>query len=56
MPGEDDPHGTATRAHWRRLTALPPGCSPIPLPTDAKRLADLLADYLGKLGIGGLRR
>jgi hypothetical protein len=21
------PNGTATRAHWRRLTALPPGCS-----------------------------
>jgi hypothetical protein len=29
---------------------------PIPMPTDAKRLADLLADYVGKLGVGGLRQ
>ena len=28
----------------------------IPMPTDAKRLADLLADYVGKLNVGGLRQ
>ena len=29
---------------------------PIPLPTDPKAFADLLADYVGKLGVGGLWR
>jgi len=29
---------------------------PIPMPTDTKRLADLLTDFVGKLGVGGLRQ
>ena len=56
MPGEDDPPRHRSACTLAQADGFATSLQPIPLPTGAKRLADLLADYLGKLGVGGLRR
>ena len=40
----------------RRQTGFATRLQSIPMPTDAKRLADLLADYVGKLNVRRLRQ